>query len=239
MGRFDTLAKKTPVLRLLYGILRSRLARSRASDPNRIFTQIHSSNAWRGKDSRSGTGSDAGQTRILVKELPVLFRNFGISTMLDIPCGDFHWMKNVDLSGVEYTGADIVADLVRQNARRHAGRGVHFRKLDLMEDRLPKVDLVFCRDCLVHLSFYDILRALQNVCRSDSRFILTTTFTGRSENHDIATGQWRALNLALEPFALPAPRRILVEGCTEGDGAYADKSLGLWQIADIRRHLFQ
>lgn len=238
MGGFDAVAKRIPVLRLLYGILRGRFSRSNG-DARRVFADIYKSNTWRGKDSRSGTGSDAHQTRIVVKELPVLFRDFGISTMLDIPCGDFRWMKEVDLSRVDYIGADIVDDLISDNAEQHARRGVSFRKLDLLEDRLPRVDLVFCRDCLVHLSFYDILRALQNVCRSESRFILTTTFTGRSENRDIATGQWRVLNLALEPFVLPAPRRIIEEGCTEGGGAYADKSLGLWQIADIRKCLFR
>jgi hypothetical protein len=28
--------------------------------------------------------------------------------------------------------------------------------------------------------------------------------------------------------------RILNEGCTEGRGVFADKSLGLWRTADLR-----
>ena len=35
------------------------------------------------------------------------------------------------------------------------------------------------------------------------------------------------------PFHLPAPEGLLVEGCLEGGGAYADKALGLWRIADL------
>jgi hypothetical protein len=29
------------------------------------------------------------------------------------------------------------------------------------------------------------------------------------------------------------PQRVLVEGCTENGGAYADKALGLWRVADL------
>ena len=34
-------------------------------------------------------------------------------------------------------------------------------------------------------------------------------------------------------FNLPAPEGVLVEGCLESEGAYADKALGLWRIADL------
>ena len=67
-----------------------------------------------------------------------------------------------------------------------------------------------------------------------SEYILTTTFTRRIVNHDIATRQWRVLNIELFPFTLPRPLRIIHEGCTENDAAYIDKALGLWKIDDIR-----
>ena len=35
--------------------------------------------------------------------------------MLDIPCGDFYWMKEVDLKDIEYIGADIVDELIKKN----------------------------------------------------------------------------------------------------------------------------
>jgi hypothetical protein len=49
----------------------------------------------------------------------------------------------------------------------------------------------------------------------------------------IADGDWRPLNLQRPPFGLPAPHRIIVEGCTEEGGAYRDKALGLWRIAEL------
>jgi hypothetical protein len=97
--------------------------------------------------------------------------------------------------------------------------------------------LILCRDCLVHFSFDDIFKALNNLRASGSRFLLTTTFPTRQENQPIPTGKWRPLNLERAPFFLPPPLTILNEGCTENGGEYADKSLGLWQLDDVNRRL--
>lgn len=157
--------------------------------------------------------------------------------MLDIPCGDFHWMKNIKLNDIDYTGADIVTELVENHIKQYGTMCVKFQKLNLIEDALPKVDLVFTRDCLMHLSFQDIFSALNNLCNSQSKYLLTTTFTRRNRNQDIETGDWHVLNLEIAPFALPRPIKLINEGCTEGEGAYADKALGLWRIADIGESL--
>ncbi len=44
---------------------------------------------------------------------------------------------------------------------------------------------------------------------------------------------WRALNLQAAPFDFPPPDRVIVEPCSELDGACSDKSLGLWNIAAL------
>ena len=224
--------KKLPGLYPMYKMLKGYHLKSK--DTEQVFTDIYKTNKWRGKDSASGTGSDVHQTRVVSKELPALFNEFEISSMLDIPCGDFHWMKDVDLTNIAYTGTDIVSDLIRNNIEKYRKDGVYFQKLDLITDSLPTVDLVFCRDCLVHLSFKDMFRALDNVCNSQSKYLLTTTYTKRKINFDIYTGQWRTLNLEIAPFMLPSPIKLIKEGCTEGNGAFSDKTLGLWRINDIR-----
>lgn len=201
-----------------------------------IFTEIHHENKWGGKDSASGTGSDLTQTQVIRNELPAIWQNFAIHTMLDIPCGDFHWMKHVELAGIDYIGGDIVADLTSRN-QQYETSNIHFRQLNLLQDKLPKVDLVFCRDCLVHLSFKDAFVALHNICDSGSKYLLTTTFTQHQVNRDIATGQWRMLNLESAPFSLLPPLKIINEGCTEHEIEYRDKSLGLWRVEDIKGHL--
>jgi 2-polyprenyl-3-methyl-5-hydroxy-6-metoxy-1,4-benzoquinol methylase len=204
-----------------------------AGDSREVFTAIYRKNAWGGKESVSGTGSDSAQTRVVVREISAILTEFDVSSMLDIPCGDFNWMKDVKLENVHYTGADIVGDLVAKNTARYARAGVSFRILDVLGDALPRVDLVLCRDCLVHFSERDVFLALRNICRNDSKFLITTTFTGRERNVTIATGEWRPLNLQAAPFSLPEPLRIVHEGCMEFDGAFRDKALALWRISDI------
>lgn len=64
---------------------------------------------------------------------------------------------------------------------------------------------------------------------------MTTTFTERDENIDLTEEMiWRTLNLEKGPFYFPRPEYVLNEECTEGNGNYADKSLGLWLLRDLR-----
>jgi hypothetical protein len=237
MSKIKKIIKKTPIIPYLYRSFRDYRLKKKQTEE--VFLDIYKNNKWGGKDSISGRGSDIHQTKSIAKELPTVFNNFNISTMLDIPCGDFHWMKDVDLSNVNYIGSDIVSELVEKNSTQYKRDGLSFQKLNLIKDKLPKVDLIFCRDCLVHLSFEDIFNALRNICDSHSEYLLTTTFSKRSHNKDIATGNWRTLNLESTPFTLPKPLKIINEGCTEGDGSYADKALGLWKIADIQKTLLE
>ncbi len=237
MAFLGNLIHRVPLLSRLVGRLRSRKERHRLRNRStaEVFEEIHRTNAWGGRDSLSGTGSDAEQTRLVVAALQRIIAERNVATLLDIPCGDFHWMRHADLAGADYTGADIVDELIEENRRRYTRPRTAFRRLDLLSDELPRVDLVFCRDCLVHFSHADVRRALANIIGSGSRFLLTTTFSEQRFNAEIVTGQWRRLNLERPPFSLPSPLELINEGCTEEDGAFADKSLGLWRIEDLRR----
>jgi hypothetical protein len=104
-------------------------------------------------------------------------------------------------------------------------------RLNLCADPLPEADLIFTRDCLVHLSFADIAKAVANVKASGATWWLTTTFPGCTQNRDIFTGDWRKVNLQLPPFNFPPPERLISEQCTQPHGE--DKSLGLWRVADL------
>jgi len=203
------------------------------SDTENVFTKIYKSNSWKGVNSISGPGSDNTQTEHITKVLPELFCDLGIKSLLDIPCGDFNWMRNVDLSSIHYIGGDIVEEIIAKNKEQFQNKDLQFEKLNLLIDNLPKVDMIMCRDCLVHFSYKDIFVALKNICNSESTYFLSTIFTNQKSNHNIVTGEWRPLNLTLPPFNLPLPLNCINEKCTEGNGLYSDKSLGLWKISDI------
>jgi hypothetical protein len=197
------------------------------------FSRIFATNLWTGT-SRSGIGSELASTAGLRAQLPALLERLDARSLLDIPCGDFGWLSTVALA-LDYTGADIVADLIAANERAYGGPLTRrrFVRLDLTSDPLPAADIVLCRDCLVHLSFAHIAQAFDNLRRSGSTWLLTTTFLDHDVNVEIESGDWRMLNLTRPPFNLPEPEAILIEGCAESDGAYSDKALGLWRLADI------
>lgn len=197
------------------------------------FARIYATNLWGADESRSGLGSASDATRTLRAAIPDVLRAVGARSLLDAPCGDFGWLSHVDLGGVAYIGADIVPALIERNTTLFADERRRFVHADLTRDALPAADVVLCRDCLVHLSFANITRVLENIRRSGASFLLTTTFTAHAANEDIVDGDWRVLNLERAPFNLPAPMAVIVEDCVEGHGDYADKSLGLWRVEDL------
>lgn len=196
---------------------------------NHVFSNIYKQNHWADAESVSGPGSTLQNTTLIRDALPQIIKKYRVKTMLDIPCGDFNWMQKIDLSQVSYTGMDIVPDLIKRNTMNFSGENRKFMVADLVEDKLPKSDLIFCRDCLVHLSFMDIHAAIASMKRSQSTYLLTTSFTDHS-NFDIVTGNWRQINLQTTPFNLPPPLEIFTEGEA---GENKDKSMALWRLQDI------
>jgi hypothetical protein len=198
------------------------------------FTGFYERNVFGGRDSRSGEGSTLEQTATIAREIPLLVRELGARTFLDAPCGDLNWMRHVPLGVEKYIGVDIVEAVVTANGSRYSSPDREFLCRDLIVDALPAADVVLCRDCLVHLNFRDAKEVIRNFQRSGCKYLLTTTFTEREANEDLTgNGVWRTLNLERAPFNLPPPIRVINENCTEGGGAYADKSLGLWRLEGL------
>lgn len=183
---------------------------------------------WGGTESVSGPGSSVEATEEIIKKLPMLIKSLHIKTVLDAPCGDFNWMKLVNLDIEQYFGVDIVSELIEKNNHYYSNHQRKFLYLDITSDPLPAVDLIICRDCLVHFSFQNIWQTLNNFKRSSSKYLLTTTFTEHPTNKDIKTGDWRHLNLQKEPFNFPKPLYIIKEK------PYADKSLALWWLDSLK-----
>lgn len=195
-----------------------------------IFQVIYRKNMW-GREIKSGGGSLLGQTVALRQALPGLVRRIGAHTVLDAACGDYHWMKTVALECNRYIGIEIVPELVDQNCKEYGSEKITFLNADITRNRLPQADLIICRDVLVHLSFDDIGRAIENFKHSNSRFLLTTTYPGVSKNCDILSGMWRPMDLQLPPFDFPSPIELINEEC-DLQTDHPQKSLGLW---DLRR----
>lgn len=207
-------------------------------DVEQVFNLIYKKNYWNGKESISGTGSGEQQTQIVRRELNKILQREDVQSILDLPCGDFFWMKKVNLKNINYIGGDIVDEIIERNNTNFASSSLTFKKINIIKDKLPSMDVIFCRDCLVHFSFEDIFSALENISHSGSKYLLTTTFTERDKNEDIITGHWRPLNLLKPPFNFPLPLVLINEECTE-QGNFADKCLGVWKIDDLKKQIFK
>lgn len=216
---------------MLLRLLSRIFARNRARE---TFTSAYRRNLWSGDDSRSGTGSGTRETQVIRAELSALVSKLGVTSMLDAPCGDFFWMKDIVLDGVQYIGADIVKDIIRDNERRHDNNSRRFICLDLTRDTLPQTQLILCRDCLVHMTFAHAHAVLSNFKRTGADYLLTTTFSGTQENRElVGIFDWRPLNLELDPFNFHPPLARISEGQVDWVGEARVKSLGLWRFADI------
>lgn len=202
-----------------------------------LFTSYYQKNSWHGKESVSGPGSDFDQTKFLIPELEILLKDLKIKSMLDVPCGDFNWMKRVNLGKINYHGGDIVDQLIAKNNARYSSDTVKFSVIDLVNDSLPKVDLVMVRDCLVHLPTKDVIKALQNIKASGSKYLLTTNFLWEHEEHnkDITVGSWRRINLQKAPYNFDYPIRIIIEGNNQSNDR--DKTMSLWKVSSIPTYL--
>jgi hypothetical protein len=204
----------------------------------RKFSKVYNNGLFFGKESLSGRGSDADQTRVIKNELPGILEKLNIKTFLDLPCGDLNWMSHVELGDVSYTGADIVPELIEDLKIRFQDTGKNFICLDSSKDPIVSAyDAIFCRDLLVHLSTKHIGDVLTNFKDSKSTFLITTHFSDDRQYKNLRPLSlgvgWRAINFRLAPFNFPEPLLELNEGCTEGDGEFRDKTLAVWRLSDL------
>ena len=204
--------------------------RHKSMTSEEVFADIYRRNYWDGKESRSGLGSDLNATEPIRQELPLLFKELNILSILDIPCGDFWWLKEIDLSFLSYAGGDIVDDILQQNNKKYKNENRNFVKLDVTKDNLPTVDLVFCRDLFIHLPVNDIIKSIKNIKKSGSKYLMTNSYEKVQKNNDTKPGGWRPLNLLLPPFSFPKPLKSLNEKPIKKN---LDKKLYLWEISDL------
>lgn len=213
-------------------IIPSLLLGFSSDDRKTVFTYYFDQNIW-GGISKSGTGSDLDQTAVIRKVLPDLLKQINCNILIDAPCGDLYWIKTIDLPIKKYIGIDIVDDLIIQNRMLFNDEKFTFYSQDLVEKQIPYADLILSRDCLVHLSFNDIKKVINNFKRSGSLYLLTTSFVKQTYNFDIPTGFWHPINLQKEPFNFPNALLVIDEKCTEEEGKWSDKSLLLWDLSTL------
>ena len=123
----------------------------------KIFTSIYKSQHWvQGQNklsnqyiSVSGHGSNLGTDQFynLKDNLNKILVNYNISSILDMPCGDFLWMNRVisQNNNIKYLGLDIVSDLISENITNYKNTNINFFSSYTSSLRISKCRS-FCRD---------------------------------------------------------------------------------------------
>jgi len=200
-----------------------------------IFTDIYTNAKWGDKETKSGEGSLLANTTTLRTFLPGFLRRFGIRTLIDAPCGDYNWFKSCAVNLDSYIGLDIVPAMIEDVQKRYGDSKHTFRVADICVDPIPRADVILCRDCLMHLSDEDAIKAIRNFVKSGSTYALLTTNPKNPSNVSIQTGGFRHCNLTKPPFNFPEPIALLQEHFQAYSGMFDDKSLGLWKLEDLAK----
>jgi SAM-dependent methyltransferase len=197
------------------------------------FSAIYRNQVWlagRADGSLSGLGSDLENTKTIRLRLPELLARLNTKTMLDVGCGDFNWMRQLELN-CRYIGVDVAPCVIDQNIRNYGSANRTFYALDATTDPLPPADTILCREVFFHLSFADIWALIRNMRASGVCTMIATNDAGTDFNADILSGDFRLLNLTKRPFCFSRS-----ELCIPDDEVSPGRVLAVWNLSDVPRH---
>ena len=198
-----------------------------------VFTSKYRNKEWGRDGSVSGPGSETDVTEKMRIELEKLLISISIKSLLDAGCGDFNWMREINLNGINYTGIDVVEELIIDNVKKYSAENIRFIFSDIANDVLPESDIIICRDVLVHYPLKEIKHCINNFKNSGAKYLLATTFKNTKLNEDIFIGGWRTLNMQIHPFNFPEPVYELAEMLDKSGKHFPDKYLAMWKLEDI------
>ena len=154
--------------------------------------------------------------------------------LLDVPCGDLQWMSLFlqTRSDVDYTGVDIVSNVIEHHRSTFADRDWKFLNLDIVSESInvADYDLILTRMMMQHLTHTDVIRILHkfsNVTTFHQHpvFLLATTFSTIAVNKKVnvdSSIRFEPLNLEIEPFRLEPPLCLFRDG--------PPHFMGLWRL---------
>jgi hypothetical protein len=194
---------------------------------------------WGSGESVSGTGSEMAYTENVRKLVAKTITLPGVQKFIDSPCGDCNWQHTIEgFSKVEYTGLDIVPDLITKNKAKFADRSnMNFMRLDFSNNPYPFApDVILCRDMIQHNTLEDGLKAYINMEASDSKYLITTwhqhdsTDPAMDNTYNVNTqpGGMYLVDVFLHPFNFSMPDYWIREGKNgeDPDG----KTVGVWKL---------
>lgn len=204
------------------------------SERAQIFDRIYTDNFWSSAESRSGVGSEGKYAEAYRRLLETCLKKVEARSLFDAPCGDLNWILPIARDPtIDYRGGDISPSLVAELRTQHPD--IDLTTFDICSDAFPVADVWHCRDCLFHLPFADIERALRNFASSSIPYAMLTTHKARwHRNLDVAVGGFRYLDLERAPISLPPAEKYLNDF---RPGRDFPRYVGVWRREAIAKAL--
>lgn len=166
------------------------------------FNRIYAEGTW-GKDvagkGTSGTGSTLEITREYRAYVEDFMKKHSVKSVVDAGCGDWSFSSAMDWGDASYLGVDIASDVIAAVRNKHEKGKIKFQVGDIT-DELPAAELLISKDVLQHLSNELVHKFIRNNLRKGKyKWVILTNDRG-SENRDVASGGYRAIDLAAPPF---------------------------------------
>jgi SAM-dependent methyltransferase len=194
------------------------------------FNRIYAEGTWgtnvAGKGT-SGTGSTLEITREYRAYVEDFMKKHSVKSVVDAGCGDWSFSSAMDWGDASYLGVDIASDVIAAVRRKHEKGTITFQVGDIT-DELPAADLLISKDVLQHLSNELVHKFIRNNLRKGKyKWVILTNDRG-SENRDVASGGYRAIDLAAPPFE--------VRGLVDLPIKFGDETSKITSLLDLTQH---
>src|SRR4029453_1477249 len=168
------------------------------------FNRIYTEGTW-GEDVAGKGTSGSGSTLEITGEyrayVEAFIKKHGVKSVVDAGCGDWSFSSAIDWGDASYLGIDIASDVMAAVRNKHEKGKIKFQVGDIT-DELPAAELLISKDVLQHLSNELVHKFIRNNLRKGKyKWVILTNNRG-SENRDVASGGYRAIDLAAPPFAV-------------------------------------
>ncbi|MBQ9433757.1 MAG: class I SAM-dependent methyltransferase [Synergistaceae bacterium] len=131
-----------------------------------------------------------------------------VKHVVDFGCGDFNVASKFISDKINYTGVDIVKEMIISHQKNFASEHVNFMCLDIVDDALPDGDMCLIRQVLQHLSNDDITKVLAKLKKYRYSMItehVTPKAKATALNADILTGPHNRINFLSGVYLDEAP----------------------------------
>lgn len=169
-----------------------------------------------------GPGSNYANTRNIVKQLPQVLKDLGITFLIDMGCGQFTWMREVlEQTDIAYLGIDV-DDLMleaNRNAAEALGARVQFVRgsihnpQEVLPNAYPVLSTgIIARDVLIHELPQNIPPLVEKWSQL-AKYLLTTHLAGGKNTAKtyVAIDDWYYTPTEMDTLLKKKPLRSIRE----------------------------